>query len=127
MIEVQPSDAMNIKTRLARLESRVRPRSYADMPDSELWLRLLECTEQLFFAKGPPEVRQRLRDGIAFLKDYLARRRLGAQVERICAEWVASFDGETGRGAFVDTDIARVLRERDQLDRGSGAAISEAT
>ena len=79
---------MNLKTRLARLEARVRPRerSLAEMPYSEFWLGLLECVQPLHFAKGPPAVVRRLREGVAFLRDYRARRQLGAQVEQICEE-----------------------------------------
>ena len=85
----------------------------------------MECAEQLYYANGPPKVRQRLRDGIAFLKGYVARRQPGANVEQICEEWVASFDGETGRGAFVDTDIASVLHQRDRMDQEIVAATGE--
>ena len=118
---------MTLKARLARLEARLWPRSLAEFPASQLWLGLLECAEQLFFAEGPAKVRKRLRDGIAFLQGYVARRQLGAQVEQLCAEWVAGFDGETGRGAFVDTDIAQVMRARDRMDQGVVAATGETT
>jgi hypothetical protein len=115
---------MNLKTRLARLEARVRPRerSLAEMPYSELWLELLRCVKELHFAKGPREIVRRLPDGIAFLETYQARGTLGANVEQICEEWVFSFDDATNRGAFMDTDIAQVLRERDRMDQESVAA-----
>jgi hypothetical protein len=118
---------MNIKARLARLEARVRPRSYANMPDSELWLELVECALELFYADGPADVVKRMRAGIAFLKEYLARGKLGGHVEETCAAWVAGFDGETGQGAYVDIDIAAVLRERDAMDQGRGSGIGDAT
>jgi hypothetical protein len=116
---------MTLKTRLARLEARVRPRSLAELPYSELWLCLLECVAQLYFAHGPAKVARRLRDGIAFLYEYRARRQFGINVERVCEEWFMSFDDETGRGAFMDTDIAGVLRQRDQLDRDKLGSASQ--
>ena len=105
---------MTLKARLARLEARLWPRSLAEFPASQLWLGLLECAEQLFFAEGPPKVRKRLRDGIAFLQGYVARRQLGAQVEQLCEEC---------RTSWID----RAAQERLRRLRSPGATPSAKT
>jgi hypothetical protein len=116
------SDDMNIKARLARLEARLGTREdpsvYYRMPFSELLLGLLQCSAELFFARGPADVVGRLRAGIAYLEEYRARGGRSVGVERLCTSWVYEFDEETGRGAFIETDIARVMRECEQQERG---------
>jgi hypothetical protein len=113
---------MNFKTRMARLEARLGspddPAYYARMPNSELLLGLLECSAELFFAGGPKDVVGRLRAAIAHLREYRARGGRSRGIERLCMKWLAEFDDDTGRCAFVDTDMAGVMRECERQKRG---------